>query len=111
MGYFWPDLKDNVALKQVNSHVYCKDINVFVDRVKDVIAYKGEEMVKANLQACLRGSSLSWFTSELSEFEKAALRSLPLAEEALNKVNVLRYTYGDVTAVSIAELGIPTSDP
>ncbi|THC88703.1 hypothetical protein EYZ11_011849 [Aspergillus tanneri] len=33
MGYFWPDLKEDVALKQVNNHAYYKDINLIIKPV------------------------------------------------------------------------------
>ena len=62
------------------------DVNVFCDRIVDVISYKGEAVVKANIQACLRGAVLTWFTSELSEVDKAELRAKPIQEGWLSSL-------------------------
>lgn len=56
-------MTDDVSVKQQHNSTYYKDVNMFVDRIRDIIAYKGEPMVKANIQACLRGAALHWFTS------------------------------------------------
>ena len=36
----------------------------------------GEEIVRINLSTCLRGSAIIWYTGELSELERLALRSM-----------------------------------
>lgn len=78
LGYFWPDMLEDASIKQYNTSLFYKDVNVFTDCVKDVIDYKGEPLVKANLQVSLRGAALDWFTNELTELEKRSLRALLL---------------------------------
>ena len=113
IGYFWPDMEDDVAIKQAGNAIYYKDVNVFVDRMRDIITYKGEDLVKANIQACLRGAALNWFTAQLTELEKMALRTAPLEagwltalsrrfkpnpQAALHKLTNTTYGYKDVRA-------------
>ena len=100
-------------MKQVGNHLFYRDVNVFVDRLRDIVTYKGEDLVKANIQATLRGSAVHWFNSQLTDLEKEALRVLPLEDgwfkslckrfrpnpfNALNRMNSLSYGYDDVRA-------------
>ena len=55
-----------------------RDIHAFLDRINDVSRAKGFELVRKNLQLCLRGSALEWYASGLTENEK---RLLALGEE------------------------------
>lgn len=71
-------MPEDASIKQYNTSLFYKDVNVFTDYVKDVINYKGEPLVKANLQASLQGATLDWFTNELTELEKRSLYALPL---------------------------------
>ena len=112
IGYFWPDKPDSEdTVTDEGTKVYYRDVYVFIDRIRDIIEYKGEELVKANIHACLRGAALEWFTTELSEMEKRSLRLLsmadgwlhallarfkPRAADALNNLNKLSYGYNDV---------------
>lgn len=111
IGYFWPDLKEDNALRQQGHHVYYRDVNVFIDRLTDIVDTKGELMVKSNIQACLRGNALTWFTSELTDMEKRLMRNQPLEQgwfaelkrrfkanplEALEKLKAMRYGFVDV---------------
>lgn len=34
------------------------DVYTFIDRVKDIVVYKGEDMVRTNISACLHGTAL-----------------------------------------------------
>ena len=80
LGYFHPDLldKDDSAVKTVSNQTHYRDVLVFVDRLKDLVTLKGEEVIRANIHASLRGSALAWYTSELSEFERQSIRHMPL---------------------------------
>ena len=61
------------AIEHAGKSTYFRDIHVFIDRVKDVARAKGEEIIRSNLQICLRGSALGWFTTELTENDKRLL--------------------------------------
>ncbi|KAL4982568.1 hypothetical protein BDW68DRAFT_182429 [Aspergillus falconensis] len=104
-------MPDDVAVKQQNNAIYYKDVNIFCDRIRGIIDYKCEEIVKSNIQACLQGAALSWFTSQLTDLEKVALRTAtlevgwlsslskrfkPNPQQALQKLNALSYGYKDV---------------
>ncbi|KAJ5351222.1 hypothetical protein N7452_000196 [Penicillium brevicompactum] len=42
---------------------------------------KTEAVIRANVQSCLRDGALEWYTSELSDLERAALRTFPMDSE------------------------------
>ena len=108
LGYFNPDLPDpaDTPVKTISSHAYYRDVYVFVEHLKDLQAINGEELVRSNIHASLRGTALDWYTVELTEFERRSLRRLPLsdgwyavlvarfrlrASQALNKLRDLSY--------------------
>ena len=108
LGYFNPDLPDpaDTPVKTISSHTYYRDVYVFVERLKDLQAIKGEELVRSNIHASLRGTALDWYTVQLTEFERRSLRRLPLSDgwyavlvarfklkvsQALNKLRDLSY--------------------
>ena len=61
-----------------NNRTVFRDIYVFVDRLKDMAATKGENKVVEALPLCLRGGALAWHTDELSELNKSLLRRADL---------------------------------
>ena len=63
---------DNVVY--IYEKIYYKNIAIFVDRVKDYIIQKGETTVGTNLVFYLRDIVFAWYTTELSELERANLR-------------------------------------
>jgi hypothetical protein len=112
VGFFDPDLDDSEVIGRGNfvylgNHPYIRDVYVFIDRIKDVARQKGEQMVRDNIQTCLRGTALEWHTSELTDFEKDALRTVDLergwikqrfkerAPIAWNRLEKERYTLKD----------------
>lgn len=80
LGYFHPDLpdRDESAVRTVSNQTHYRDVLVFLDRLRDLVTLKGEDVVRANIHASLRGSALAWYTSELSEFERQSVRHMPL---------------------------------
>ena len=72
VGYFDPfyegkSVDTGPAIEHTGKSTFFRDIHVFLDRVKDVVRAKGDTLLRQNLQLCLRGSALAWFTTELSE--------------------------------------------
>lgn len=51
-----------------------RDVHTFIQRAKDLMNTKGEQMVRDNLSSCLRGIALEWYTSELSLDIKSFIR-------------------------------------
>ena len=78
VGYFDPfyDNKsvDTAAdIEHSGKATYFRDVHTFIERIKDVVRTKGSEVVSRNLQLCLRGSALTWYTRELTEDSKRLL--------------------------------------
>ncbi|KKA23789.1 hypothetical protein T310_2241 [Rasamsonia emersonii CBS 393.64] len=115
LGYFHPDLadEDDAAVGVVNNQVRYRDVHVFVDRVREVAAVRGENTVKHQLWVCLRGLALTWYSVELSEHQRRSLRLASLEdgwisalieqfqltkEEAANRLKCASYSMADVGA-------------
>ena len=112
VGYFWPGRDDDDSnLKDLGTKVIYTDVYTFTDRLKVVIKQKGDEFVRSNIQACLRGDALEWYTTELTDFEKESLedrtvergwipqlikRFKPRAAEALEVIHNLRFGYPEI---------------
>ena len=58
------------AIKHAGKSTFFRDIHRFIDRVKDVARAKGNVLLRQNLQLYLRGTALTWFTTELTESDK-----------------------------------------
>src|SRR5579862_4607176 len=52
-----------------------RNVDAFAERIKDAIATKGSALVRDNLHLCLRGAATRWYTFELSDLNKAAMRN------------------------------------
>lgn len=75
VGFFDPfyDGKSSdtgAAIEHSGKDTFFRDVHVFLDRIKDVSRTRGPELVRRNLQLCLRGSALEWYTTELTDGEK-----------------------------------------
>ena len=70
------DSYDSENVVQVERNVYYRDVYLFVKRVKDIVSIHEDEKMKTNLFSCLKGNAQIWYTENLNDFEKKALRSL-----------------------------------
>jgi hypothetical protein len=52
-----------------------RNVDTFVERIKDAIATKGAPLVCDNLHLCLRGAATRWYTFEVSDLNKQAMRT------------------------------------
>lgn len=57
----------------ISNSAYYWDVLVFINHLQDIVQVKGADIVHLNAQAAVCGSTLEWFTSELTEFEKKSL--------------------------------------
>lgn len=57
-------------IEYTGKDTYFRDIHLFLDRAKQFMPAKGAETVRDNLWLSLRGTALSWWTSELSDTER-----------------------------------------
>ena len=51
-----------------------------MERLEDLQAIRGEDLVRNNIHARIRSSALDWYTVELTDFERRPLRQLPLVD-------------------------------
>ena len=80
---------------------FFRDVIVFIDRIRDVARIRGGEFVRANLQLCLRGEALEWYTSQLTYGEK---RLLTYGQELDEWVSFLMERFGAPKSIGIAQL-------
>ena len=59
-------------MEHAGKDIYFRDVHVFTDRIIDVTRTKND-VVRQNLQLCLRGSVLKWYISEFTDGEKRLL--------------------------------------
>ena len=52
-----------------------RNVDAFLERMKDAIASKTPEVVRDNLHLCLRGSASRWYTFEIKPVDKRSIRA------------------------------------
>lgn len=52
-----------------------RNIDAFAERIKDAIATKGAALVRDNLHLCLWGAAMRWYTFEVADLTKQAMRT------------------------------------
>ena len=78
LGYFDPMLDKSYGegeVVTVGKDVYYRSVILFVERIKDLASVKGATLVRSNVNTCLRGAALTWYTAELSNLERVGLRA------------------------------------
>jgi hypothetical protein len=82
IGIFEPDLPIDERHPEgdvitVGRDTIYRNVDAFCERILDAISSKGHEVVRDNLQSCLRGQAIRWFTHELAAIDKRAIRADP----------------------------------
>lgn len=79
LGYFNLYLDTKVYGKGkivlVEKNIYYKNIVLFVQRIQNLVTFKGIALVKANISTLLRRSTFEWYTSKLAEFDQNILNN------------------------------------
>lgn len=115
IGFFDPDLDESHGkgdCVQVGNHTYWRNVFLFTDAVQDNAQGERQAVVRQNLNTCLRGSALAWYTSELDNLQRVGLRYAENGVEewvkalvqrfkdapnvAMRKLNAERYSVADV---------------
>ena len=90
----------SVAIDQVIEHIgkdiYFRDVNDFIDRIKDMADIKDVELVRQNLYICFRDISLTWYIIVLIENEK---RLIKLGEDVEKWTRVLHKRFRESSFV------------
>lgn len=61
----------------VGKQVYYRNVVLFVQRIQNLVMFKGTTLIKTNIPTLLRKSALKWYTSELAEFDYDTLNNNP----------------------------------
>ncbi|KAA8908787.1 hypothetical protein FN846DRAFT_906030 [Sphaerosporella brunnea] len=72
-SYFWPDMPTSYGAGRVVDYDgarYFRDVNAFVAQVKDSVAYYTAEVVRNNLQNCLKGQAFIWYSDIVPQSTK-----------------------------------------
>lgn len=65
-----------VVVVNAGKYVFYRDVYVSVDRLKNLTMQHGDETVRNVIVACLRGSTLMWYSIELPDYTREQLRLL-----------------------------------
>ena len=81
-GLFEPDLRVDAAhpagdIVTIGRDTIYRNVDAFCERIQDVAATRGPEVVRDNLHLCLRGTASRWWTFELNDINKQAIRDDP----------------------------------
>jgi hypothetical protein len=118
IGYFYPEATDNEVaglngLVQSNGQNFFRDTFLFIESVRNAVAFRGEEFIRSQIHNSLRGSAQNWYAMELTEVQKELLRrrSLengwfpalmkrfkPSTTQAVRRLNTLKYGPAEVRA-------------
>jgi len=88
--FFFPDLHHSYGttdIVTIGKDSFYRNASVFLDRLDDIVKLRGGEVVRSNIPTCLRGAALQWYTTEVSDKEKAFLRSLSTTSNPQNPIH------------------------
>ena len=86
VGYFDPEFQAEQEhgkttpgpVVNAGKHAYYLDVFVFVDRLNELARKYGQHLVQDVIPSCLRGSALTWWTTEVDHPTKTALEDSEL---------------------------------
>ena len=105
LGYFDPHLDKSYGegeIVTVGKDLYFRSVILFIERIKDIAAVKGDALVRTNLNTSLRGAALKWYTAELSNLERTGLRNDPRGVEEW--CNALLARFKELPGVALSHL-------
>ncbi|KAN0072813.1 hypothetical protein V8E54_008927 [Elaphomyces granulatus] len=124
IGFFDPELDQGLGdgdIISIGKELWMRNVFVFIQRIKDVTALKGSEVVRTNLPTCLRGAAQRWYSDELNDRDKITLsrwytalakrfRENPMvATRKLNEHPALLVAYGGLEAEMRRDIKMPTA--
>lgn len=71
----------------VGKDVYYSNVVLFVQRLENLVTFKGAALVKANIATSLQGSALERYTFELRDFDHDALNNNPGVKSWINTLS------------------------
>ena len=61
-------------IKYFDKNIYFRDVDIFIDRVKNMIVVKNVELFRQNFYICFRDIIFAWYTSILIENQKRLVK-------------------------------------
>ena len=58
------------VIEHIEKNIYFRDVNDFINRVKNMIDVKSVELIRQNLYICFRDIALTWYTTILTKNDK-----------------------------------------
>ena len=103
LGFFDPLLDKSYGTgdtAMVGKDLYYRNVFLFIERIEDLARIKGDELIAANINTCLRGTALGWYTSELSTLTRNGLRISKIEQWT----EQLRNRFRESTSVALTKL-------
>ena len=107
VGLFDPHLDkshEEGEVVTVSKEIYYWSVMLFIEWIQDIATIKGAQLVWINLNTCLCGGALAWYTSELSNLERVGLRSDENGVEEWCRA--LKGQFKESTSVTLSNLTI-----
>ncbi|KAJ5675374.1 hypothetical protein N7462_008271 [Penicillium macrosclerotiorum] len=80
IGFFDPKINDKEGVQMIGNVSHYTNVEIFIDRMRDLALLKSEAVVRANIHSYLKGDALKWFSFELSPAEKRMMQSCPVED-------------------------------
>lgn len=67
-------MASQLSIEHAGKDTYFRDVHLFTERIKDIAAVKNAELVRNNLNTCLRGTALACYTGVLTDNQKRLVK-------------------------------------
>ena len=74
-------LYDSNSMIRDDKNVYYRNVYLFCERIRNLIAIKNEKLIRINLNICFFDYALIWYISKLKVLSRIDLRSLSLEND------------------------------
>ena len=71
-----------------DKNVYYRNVHLFCERIRDLIAIKSEKLIRINLNICLFDYVFIWYISKLKTLNRADLRSFSFEKDWIKKLKL-----------------------
>ena len=83
-------------IKHFDKNIYFRDVDMFIDRMKNMIVVKNVELIHQNFYICFRDTIFAWYTSILIENQK---RFVKLSDNVDEWVKVLHKRFKKLISI------------
>jgi hypothetical protein len=113
LGLFEPDLDVDAIhpagnVVTIGRNTVYRNIDAFCQLILDAVTMKGSDVVHNNLYLCLRGMASRWWTFELSDIDKEAIRTDPSPRLSQWTGRLMLNSVIDLTPIRLTLNSIPS---